>query len=164
MHSVPSRFHISFPQHGSGFGNMQNPKSQINIHFHLICSQVPQPTYSWIHPDTCQLGNPTTDMLQLLFWANIAQFIQRRSYTTKKLKAFLWIFVFLFLWVENLINKKVKVTWHMSFHRIPQCNLLSSTFCHLGHVKVIVPTEPNMLAKLSPYSSFVLWSELSPNF
>ena len=33
-------------------------------------------------------------MLQLLFWANIAQFIQRRSYTTKKLKAFLWIFVF----------------------------------------------------------------------
>ena len=107
MHSVPSRFHISFPQHGSGFGNMQNPKSQIIIHFHLICSQVPQPTYSWIHPDTCQLGNPTTDMLQLLFWANIAQFIQRRSYTTKKLKAFLWIFVFLFLWVENLKIKKV---------------------------------------------------------
>ena len=106
MHSVPSRFHISFPQHGSGFGNMQNPKSQIIIHFHLICSQVPQPTYSWIHPDTCQLGNPTTDMLQLLFWANIAQFIQRRSYTTKKLKAFLWIFVFLFLWVENLKIKR----------------------------------------------------------
>ena len=60
-------------------------------------------------------------------------------------------------------QEKVKVTWHMSFHRIPQCNLLGSTFCHLGHVKVIVPTEPNMLAKLSPYSSLVLWSELSPN-